>query len=366
VAPSTTTTSTLPPGAGVVPPPPPAPPVPQLPDLAAKMARAATLEQQIVDQSTALDRLSDTYNKAREVELATDAAVADAVGQLTAGEAAAANAVATIASSEQALRRTALDGYLDMNMVANVKGADTLTRAYQQAIAQVYTGNAFKTGSQRIRDLHTAERNLRDIQKRMVEATKRAEAESAAAQAAALNAQAAVERAAGQQGTLLATLGQLQGGVGTLVDIQRASMALTAYQRISQAGSLLFTPSGPLPALLPETAAVLKTAIAQVGKPYVWGATGPDSFDCSGLTQWSWTQSGVGLPRVAADQQAWAVPVPISQVLPGDLVFFGNPAHHVGLYVGGGMMVEAPHTGAVVDITSVWWDDLAGFGRVHR
>jgi cell wall-associated NlpC family hydrolase len=81
--------------------------------------------------------------------------------------------------------------------------------------------------------------------------------------------------------------------------------------------------------------------------------------------QWSWNQLGLNLPRVAADQQTWAIPVPISQVLPGDLVFFGSPAHHVGLYIGNGMMVDAPHTGAVVETVPVWWDELSGFGRIH-
>jgi peptidoglycan DL-endopeptidase CwlO len=337
-----------------------------MPDLPAKLARAAALEQQIADQSTALDRLSDTYNQARELELVTDAKVADAVRQLAAGEAAASDARATISSSQEALRRTALDGYLDMGSLAHLEGADALTQAYQVAIARVYTGNAFETGSQRIQDLHAAENRLREIQRHTLDDTRRAEADSATAQAAAQRAQAAVEKSVGQQGRLLATLAQSQGGLGTLVDIQRASLALTAYNRISHAGTLLFTPSGPIPPQLPQTASVIKIAVAQVGKPYVWGATGPDSFDCSGLMQWSWLQSGVVLPRVAADQQAWAVPVPSSQVLPGDLVFFGNPAHHVGLYLGGGLMVDAPHTGAVVEVVSVWWDDLAGFGRVHQ
>ena len=97
----------------------------------------------------------------------------------------------------------------------------------------------------------------------------------------------------------------------------------------------------------------------------MWGGTGPDVFDCSGLMQWSWAQVGVHIPRVAADQQTWATPVPISQVQPGDLVFFGNPAHHVGMYIGNGQMVNAPHTGANVEVASIWWNELAGFGRVH-
>ena len=98
----------------------------------------------------------------------------------------------------------------------------------------------------------------------------------------------------------------------------------------------------------------------------MWGATGPNSFDCSGLTQFVWGKAGVSIPRVAADQDAWTIPVPLSQLLPGDLVFFGKTdIHHVGIYIGDGLMINAPHTGDVVRVSSIWWSDLAGFGRVH-
>ena len=89
-------------------------------------------------------------------------------------------------------------------------------------------------------------------------------------------------------------------------------------------------------------------------------------FDCSGLTQYVWRQAGVSIPRVAADQDAWTIPVPLSQLLPGDLVFYGQTdIHHVGIYIGDGLMINAPHTGTVVQVSSIWWSDLAGFGRVH-
>ena len=74
----------------------------------------------------------------------------------------------------------------------------------------------------------------------------------------------------------------------------------------------------------------------------------------------------MSIPRVAADQYAWTIPVPLSQLLPGDLVFFGKTdIHHVGIYIGDGLMINAPHTGTVVQVSSIWWSDLAGFGRVH-
>ncbi len=98
----------------------------------------------------------------------------------------------------------------------------------------------------------------------------------------------------------------------------------------------------------------LAFAMAQQGKPYVWGATGPAGFDCSGLTETSWANAGVYIPRVAADQYASVAKVSISSLAPGDLVFWAsNPAkpstiQHVAMYVGGGHMVNAPYTGTVV------------------
>ena len=129
---------------------------------------------------------------------------------------------------------------------------------------------------------------------------------------------------------------------------------------------LQFNPHSTIPPPLATTSVALAWAFAELGKPYVWGATGPNSFDCSGLTQFVWQKAGVSIPRVAADQDAWTIPVPLSQLLPGDLVFFGKTdIHHVGIYIGDGLMINAPHTGDVVRVSSIWWSDLAGFGRVH-
>ena len=131
-------------------------------------------------------------------------------------------------------------------------------------------------------------------------------------------------------------------------------------------GALQFTPKSPVPAPLATTSVALSWAFSELGRPYVWGATGPATFDCSGLTQYVWKAAGVAIPRVAADQDAWTIPVPLSQILPGDLVFFGTTdIHHVGIYIGDGLMINAPHTGDVVRVSSIWWSDLAGFGRVH-
>ena len=97
------------------------------------------------------------------------------------------------------------------------------------------------------------------------------------------------------------------------------------------------------------------------GVPYRWGGTDPSSgLDCSGLTQLVYGRLGVDLPRVAADQARSGTAVPsLDQAQPGDLVFFGSPAHHVGIYAGDGMMIDAPHTGSTVGLHAV-----SGYGQV--
>jgi peptidoglycan DL-endopeptidase CwlO len=109
----------------------------------------------------------------------------------------------------------------------------------------------------------------------------------------------------------------------------------------------------------------VKAALSRLGKPYVWGAGGPDSFDCSGLTSWAYAQAGISLPHNAAAQQGLGTPVSQADLQPGDLVFFGSPAYHVGMYIGNGMMVHAPTTGDVVKISSLSYvGDYSGAVRI--
>jgi cell wall-associated NlpC family hydrolase len=119
-------------------------------------------------------------------------------------------------------------------------------------------------------------------------------------------------------------------------------------------------PNGPLALLGPESAAsdVAKHAVSlaktQVGKPYKWGAVGPNAFDCSGLIYWAYKHAGVTIPRTTATMLASPklLKVKESELLPGDLVF-PYPGH-VFLYAGNGMMVEAPHTGAKIHVAKVY------------
>jgi cell wall-associated NlpC family hydrolase len=189
--------------------------------------------------------------------------------------------------------------------------------------------------------------------------------QKAADEAAARAAQAlAAESAAGQR--LEAEVAAVDAASAAEVAADHAALAAQAGNELLSATSLQFTPKVAVPASLVTTPIALAWAFAELGKPYEWGATGPDTFDCSGLTQFVWGQAGVSIPRVAADQDAWTIPMPLSQLLPGDLVFYGQTdIHHVGIYIGDGLMINAPHTGDVVRVSSIWWSDLAGFGRVH-
>jgi len=115
---------------------------------------------------------------------------------------------------------------------------------------------------------------------------------------------------------------------------------------------------------------ILKAAASRVGVPYVWGATGPNSFDCSGLVQWSFAHAGIRMPRVSQQQFFTGPHVPYSAARPGDLLFWHydptdpNNVDHVAIYAGNGMMLVAPHTGDFVKYVAVPLNKLAGVVRV--
>ena len=122
-----------------------------------------------------------------------------------------------------------------------------------------------------------------------------------------------------------------------------------------------------VPPQAPGAGAALTYARAQLGKPYQWAGAGPNSFDCSGLVMMAWEQGGVQFPHLAQDQYDMTARIPVSQALPGDLIFFGTPnnVYHVGIYIGNGQMIDAPETGQNVSIQSIYWSSLLGAGRVY-
>jgi cell wall-associated NlpC family hydrolase len=113
----------------------------------------------------------------------------------------------------------------------------------------------------------------------------------------------------------------------------------------------------------PKTAprgSVVEIALRYLGRPYHWAASGPGSFDCSGFTMYVYRQAGVSLPHSSRAQSRMGARVSRSALKPGDLVFFGSPVHHVGIYIGGGQFVHSPHTGDVVSVDELYDDFVWG------
>jgi peptidoglycan DL-endopeptidase CwlO len=137
---------------------------------------------------------------------------------------------------------------------------------------------------------------------------------------------------------------------------EAAAAAARALANQSAAGSPVVFGSG-------GARVAVQWAYKELGKPYVWGAAGPNSFDCSGLTQYVWAKAGVYLDHYTGSQWNEGRHVSRDQLRPGDLVFFGSDLHHVGIYIGNGNMIEAPHTGADVRISGAFRSDYAGAVR---
>lgn len=115
-----------------------------------------------------------------------------------------------------------------------------------------------------------------------------------------------------------------------------------------------------------EAKAAIEFARNQLGEPYVWGAAGPDAWDCSGLTMMSWRKGGISLPHYSAAQYQQTKHISADQLRAGDLVFWGtspNTIHHVALYIGNGQIIQAPHTGAYVEVSSLYATAPDFFGR---
>lgn len=143
--------------------------------------------------------------------------------------------------------------------------------------------------------------------------------------------------------------------------------ALQAAEERARAASYTSWASAPSRSFPPPTRAprseVVNIARRYLGAPYVWAADGPNSFDCSGFTMFVYRQVGVSLPHSSRAQINYGERVSMSDLAPGDLVFFGSPIHHVGMYVGGGNYIHAPNSGDVVKISSLSRGDFAGACR---
>lgn len=136
-----------------------------------------------------------------------------------------------------------------------------------------------------------------------------------------------------------------------------ASLGLLLTPATAVAAEPAPAPAAEAPAPAPSAAQVaVDTALAQVGKPYVYGGGGPDSFDCSGLTQFAYAAAGISLPHSSKGQSQMGVPIAPLDLQPGDLVFYYSPVSHVGIYIGDGQIVHAGTEATGVEITTVSMD----------
>ncbi|NIJ12600.1 cell wall-associated NlpC family hydrolase [Saccharomonospora amisosensis] len=178
------------------------------------------------------------------------------------------------------------------------------------------------------------------------------------ARAATAEAERAVRAIEERKAKLDAQIEQVRSALDDLSSTERATLGT-----VQDTGSYLGPPGAANDAL--------QAALSRRGSEYEWGATGPNEFDCSGLTSWSYAQAGITIPRTSRQQWGAGKPVSLDALLPGDLLFYddgtGDPSaiHHVGMYVGEGKMVDAPTEGQLVDVRSMEGDGhLSGARRI--
>jgi peptidoglycan DL-endopeptidase CwlO len=264
---------------------------------------------------------------------------------------------AAAAAAETAARaQVALDAYTPQ-LAAIAQGAHTT----QSRMAAFLTGESADDIVQQMTTLDLIASHTEGLLAEVSVAQRTAEETRAAADAAAAEASAGLAELERQQAEVRDRVAAYEA------DFNRLSAAERTVVTTSLAGPALAAPStAAVVAAAPsdQVGAVLGTALAQVGDDYVWGGTGPNGFDCSGLTSFAYAAAGVALPHSSRAQSGMGAAVARADLQPGDLVFFGSPVYHVGIYVGNGMMVHARTFGQPVAVTSVDQRDYVGARRV--
>jgi cell wall-associated NlpC family hydrolase len=297
-----------------------------LPDRAAADPGATEITQLVTDASRQLEVISEQVNTAR-TDYDQQQAAADAADK------AADQARDRLAAMRDQVRQIARSAYTTgdvsrMDVLLSSQSADQFLS--QMGTLDAIAGHQTEVLTQASADARTAQ-------------TARAKAEDAAATAKKTLDQVTAE----QQ--------QLQSQIS---DYQSQYAALTAPQQqaVSRAAAgspVAAAPAGPVTANSQAAQIAVNTALAQVGKPYVWGASGPNSFDCSGLTSYAYAAAGVALPHSSSAQSGMGTPVSRDALQPGDLVFFYSPVSHVGMYIGNGQMVHASTSGTPVQVVNL-------------
>ena len=232
------------------------------------------------------------------------------------------------------------------------------------ALAEVEAKRAEATAAQ-----EEQERLLRQVEGELAELVAAEERRRAEAEAARVQEELAARRAR-EEAAAREAAARRAATTTTAAPRVAATPSTTAPRRTTTTVAPAGPPDGSdtgttPPAPSPGAAAAIEEAKRQLGKPYEYGGSGPDTFDCSGLTAWAWRAGGKSLPHSSQAQWSATSRVDITQIAPGDLLFYGSPIHHVGLYVGDGQMIEAPETGKNVRYASIYRRDLVGAGRVN-
>jgi cell wall-associated NlpC family hydrolase len=292
-------------------------------------------------------RRTDSLNKARE-ELGSFAAA-----QYRTGAAAPSTATFLLANSPQdyfdqtqlmnrltTREKSAVDAYIGDQAATMKKRREAAESLQTLTTSQQDLQTAKATVQKKLASARELLSQLTAQEKARLAQIEQAKQQEAARKAAELAKQQAAAQAKQQSGSS----GSSSGSGGS------TSTGSTGSTSSGSSGS-----SGSTGSYDTKAEKALAFARAQIGKPYVWGATGPGSYDCSGLTQAAWKAAGVSLPRTTYDQVNAGTTVSLADARPGDLIFFYDDISHVGLYIGNGMMIHAPKPGAYVREESVYY-----------
>jgi cell wall-associated NlpC family hydrolase len=323
-------------------------------------AEAAQIAAQIQAQGNQLAVLSERYDQDQIHVQQLQAQVSQTQAQIAQTE-------TQVSSARGDLRQLAVESYTsgsssdDFDQLFAPGGERAAAAAEYQQVASDSVSDAIDRLKQSQSVLSAQESALQTTQAQ-------ARATLAAAKSAQQDAQATL---ASQQ----TTLSKLKGRIATLVAQRQAAQAAAqaaAFQARVAAAQRLSAQNGDsglsaVPAVPGGGGAeAVAAAESQIGVPYVWaGASAGVGFDCSGLTMWAWAHAGISLSHSAAAQYDESVHVPLSDLQPGDLLFYqeGNTIGHVTMYVGPGEMVQAMETGTRIQITGIWTTGLVGAGR---
>jgi len=291
---------------------------------------------------------------------------------------------ASIASTKAAIASDQKQVSVDRNRLSKAAIANYVSDGASTNDNPIFSGNEKTVGAAAeyneiaegdinlaVDNLHTAENTLQAQQAQL-------QAQQGQAAQAVTTEQNAVNQNAAEVQAQKNALAQENGEIATLVrqqqeqEAQQAAevvQARVAAAQLQAETSPQFSTAAPPPTASGGLGAV-QAAESQLGVPYVWGGESPrgsgdPGFDCSGLTAWSWGQVGVGLPHYSGAQMDDTTPVPLNDLEPGDLLFYGaGGSQHVAMYVGPGEMIEAPETGESVHLTGLrLGDGFVGAGR---